>query len=306
MNRVIALRAASGLAAVFMTANAFASIDGIREASYGAPLWVQSTQTQFGTPPNGSELAAFYCKPNGANLDIFIAGNLEANFNKLNIFFDTKAGGQNQITNANPGNDGWLSKYGPSGGPGFRFDNAFFADYMLIFRRGNFNGDKFDVDYAEIGTANGNGWSIPGTLTPSNAAIAPAGVPMTVGYTNLPGAQTIGGGTGAANQANALAQVNGLEFSIPYAALGLAPGTQFLLSAHVNSGDHNYLSNQFIGSMPVGQGNLGGDGVGGFNGTVSNINLNNFVGDQYIVVPAPGALALVGMGGLLAARRRRA
>lgn len=261
---------------------------------YGAPIWQQGIQSGFGTAPGGSELAAIYCKSDTNGVTLFFAGSLETNFNKFNVFFDTKAGGQNQIGGTNPGNDGWAAKYN-----GFTFDTGFNADYMMIFRRG---GTQFDIDYAEIGTGNGAQIGSAGTGTPSNFNF---GLGFNMGYTSS--ASSIGGVAGAAvTPGLPLLSTGGIEVFIPYAALGLAQGQSFLLSAMINGNNHDYLSNQFAGSLPVGTGNLGGDGAGGFNGTVGQINLNNWAGNQYILVPAPGAMALLGVGGLLAARRRRA
>lgn len=272
--------------------------DGILTAAdgYGAPIWQQTLQTQFGPAPGGSELAAIYYKSNATGITLFFAGALETNFNKLNVFFDTKSGGQNQIGGTNASNDGWASKYN-----GFTFDTGFAADYMMIFRRGFFGGAKFDVDYAEIGTTNGANIASFATVLPNNFDF---GFGFNMGYTSS--TSSIGGGTGPVAPGQALLSTGGVEIFIPYTALGLTAGQTFKLSAHINNGNHDYLSNQFAGSLPVGQGNLGGNGSGGFTGNVSAINLNNFAGDQFIVVPTPGAMALLGLGGLVAARRRRA
>lgn len=267
---------------------------------YGAPIFQQGIQTGFGPAANGSELAAIYCKSNASGVTLFFAGSLESNFNKLNVFFDTKAGGQNQIGGTNPSNDGWASKYN-----GFRFDTGFNADYMMIFRRGNAGTDKFDIDYAEIGTTNGSNIGSLPSLTPSNANF---GLGFNMGYTSS--TNSIGGVAGAAvSPGQALLSTGGIEIFIPYSALGLSQGQTFLLSAHITNGDHNYLSNQFAGSMPVGQGNLGSDGTGAFFGEgpgPRGVDLNNYAGNQYITVPAPSAMALLGLGGLVAGRRRRA
>ncbi|HOW72220.1 MAG TPA: hypothetical protein PKY77_16595 [Phycisphaerae bacterium] len=59
----------------------------------------------------------------------------------------------------------------------------------------------------------------------------------------------------------------------------------------INGSNHDYLSNQFLGGLTPPQGNLGGDGTGGFNGTVGQINLNNFAGEQFLVVPEPAGMA---------------
>lgn len=299
------------VALLAVAGSASAQVDGLLTTAkgYGAPVFTQTVQTGFGTPPNGSEISAIYCRQEGANLRMLITGSIEANFNKLSLFFGTgAAGGQNVINGANnPTNDGWASKYN-----GFTFDSGFSANYHLVFRR---SGSAFDVDFARVGGAAGDGGrvgvgSIP-TGTPNNVSISSVigslgNIALTVGYTTT--STSIGGGNGSAvNLADALAANAGLEFTIPYAALGLAPGQSFLLSANIGNGDYNYLSNQFAGGLPVGQSNLGSDGNGGFvSSGYSAINLNNYAGDQFILVPAPSSMALMGLGGLLAARRRRA
>src|SRR5690606_28727026 len=95
----------------------------------------------------------------------------------------------------------------------------------------------------------------------------------------------------------------GIELAIPLATIG-NPAGEFKISAMVGGANHDYLSNQILGGLPAGTGNLGGDGSGGFTGTLSGINLNNFAGDQFFVVPEPASLMLVGCAALLMRRRR--
>jgi hypothetical protein len=116
------------------------------------------------------------------------------------------------------------------------------------------------------------------------------------------------GGNGPADQMAAAAVMTGMEFSISLADLGNpGDGEIIRIAAMIDNGDHNYLSNQILGGLPGGTGNLGGDGNGGFTGSLSGVNFNNFDGLQYfeVVVPAPSAAALLGLGGLVAVRRRR-
>lgn len=296
------LAGAAVLAAVSVSAAQV--IDGSRDGSYGPALAVQTVETQFGD--NFSELDAAYATVSGGVLKMFIAGNLEANFNKLNIFIDSKAGGQNVINaGANPGNDNWANKY-----HGFTFDTGFSADYMLIFRHGN-GGTQFDVDYAVVGGGFFDGGTV-GTFDNTagvgnlNSVIGGNNVNMSVRLDNSNSAGVFGG-TNAADQMAAQAVTTGLEFSIPLAAIG-SPVGAFNVSVMVNGSNHDYLSNQFLGGLTAPQGNLGGDGAGGFNGSVGGINLNDGAyasGNQYFTVPEPSALALLGLGALAGMIRRR-
>jgi hypothetical protein len=88
------------------------------------------------------------------------------------------------------------------------------------------------------------------------------------------------GGSGAANQAAALAVETGLELNIALDDLGYTSG-DIRVCVFVNGSNHDYASNQFLGPLAPPQGNLGGDGSGGFNGTIGQLNLNNFAGDQF-------------------------
>src|SRR5215470_3202924 len=90
-----------GLAAV--PAWAMPLVDGTKDAEYGTALAVQTTNTQFGNarPPselNGSELDAAYAKIVSGRLYLMLTGNLEPNFNKLDVFIDSQPGGENTLS----------------------------------------------------------------------------------------------------------------------------------------------------------------------------------------------------------------
>ena len=110
-------------------------------------------------------------------------------------------------------------------------------------------------------------------------------------------------GCQAANVPAALAVTSGFEFAISLADLGNpAEGSQLKIHASYGNGDNNYHSNQVLGGLPTGTANLGGNGAGGFTGTLSGVNFNNFAGDQYFEltvprnVPEPGSIGLMAIG----------
>lgn len=276
------------------------TLDGSRAGdSYGSALSVQTVQTQFGD--NSSELDAGYANASIENglLRLIFTGNLESNFNRLNIFIDSQAGGQNTIgadTNnggVNPGttNDGIFDNYsgvgsgGSANGPGFTFDTGFEADYVFIARNGNFGGDRFDFNFLSVGNPSVSEETFDifsGSTQGSNASVGASAIGVAFNNSNAAG---ILGGTGAANATAAQAVETGLELWIPLAAIGNpGAGDTILISAHVNASGHDFLSNQSLGGFSAPQGNLGGDGAGSFNNDVSLINLNNFIGDQFFSV----------------------
>jgi hypothetical protein len=318
------------LSASFTGAASAITVDGTLDAGYGSAVSVQTVDTEFGNanPPGnlgGSELNAAYAKVESGRLFLMLTGNHEPNFNKLDIFIDTGAGGENTLSGT-PGYDfngggGWISQ----NLSGLTFDAGFNAGYHLFSRWGSGTG-PYEVDF--VNRAGGGSFMVPGASASSpNAAglIAAGSIPAGDVGPNASGssltqnldfainnnnAAGVGGGSGAANQANALAVTTGMEFSIDLADLGNpAPGTVLKIFAAINNGDHNYLSNQLLGGLPAPAGNLGGNGSGGFIGNLSGVNLANIGGDQFfrVLVPEPVSLvsALVGLG-LLTLRRRTA
>jgi hypothetical protein len=275
-------------------------VDGAKDAGYGPALAAQTVDTQFGD--NQSEWNAAYGLLSGGNLNLMLTGNLEANFNKLEIFIDSKAGGQTVFDSS--GNDNAQRM------DGLVFDAGFTADYHIIVRRGTDSGNqKFDVDFADLGAQTASGYldimagsgldGVGSTGTGVNAS------PITVGYDNS-NVAGIGGGTAAANQAAALAVTTGLELSIALVDLGFDSGPINVMVGQ-NGGGHDFWSNQFLAGLPAPQGNLGGDEMGGFTGEGA-IDMTHFAGNQFFtVVPEPltGALMPLAAFGLAAAARRR-
>lgn len=274
------------------------TVNGSRDGDYGSALAVQTVQTQFGD--NFSEWNAGYGRIEAGRLYLMLTGNLEANFNRLELFIDSKAGGQSVFDSSGNDNANRMD--------GLVFDTGFTADYHLILRRGTDTGnEKFDLDFADLGAQSASGYfdflNGSGLVGVGNTGTGVNGSFIGVGYDNS-NVAGVTEGTGAADQNAALAVMTGLELSIAMSDLGATGNIQVIFGQ--NGGGHDFWSNQFLGGLPAPQGNLGGDENGGFTGEGA-INLNNFAGNQFFVVPEPSTYALAGLGlaSLLAFRRRK-
>ena len=296
------------------------TIDGTRDAAYGPALAVQTIRTGFGNAINptglggGGELDAAYALVEGGRLYVMVTGNIENNFNKLGLFIDAKPGGENTLSDT-PGYD---YEHISRNFGGLTFDDGFNADYHLYARWGSLTGNNFTVDIVDRNgggdaTVKGNGGSAgtgvgtgiqAGVVNPSDPGLGSTGVgevrnltpfltnPLAFAFNNTNTAGVLGSGSGTtANQADALAVNTGFEFSIDLADLGNPqPGDVIKILAVYGNGDNNFLSNQTLGGLPAGTGNLGGNGTGGFTGNLAGINFNNFPGDQFFSVTVAGVL----------------
>jgi hypothetical protein len=288
-------------------AQAVPLVDGSKDLEYGAPLTIQANATGFGDNTsgttnfaNGSELDAGYARIDGGNLYIFLAGNLETNFNKLEVFIDSTAGGMNRLT-AIPNNQGGFNRMADDGsGNGLTFDTGFEADHWISMTSGGATPDIF-VDYAPLNpAANGNfaGQTVPlnGTLAGSNGGPT---IQATFNNLNAPGfgSAPLGGVTGLTAPNDAALVTTGVEIAIPLAAIGNPTGP-INISAFINGGGHDFLSNQVLGPLALGTGNLG---------EPRTVNFNNQAGLQYFtVVPEPATAGVLALGCVaLLARRRR-
>lgn len=139
------------------------------ESFYGAALSTQNTNTQFGNASlgdiaqvnSGSEINQVFGTVSGGMLYVMITGNLESNFNKLELFIDTgAAGGVNTINGANlPGlvdpffTGGFEPPFGTNADGngalqnlnGLTFDSGFNANHYLTFTNGYETVDRDDI-----------------------------------------------------------------------------------------------------------------------------------------------------------------
>ncbi len=277
-------------------------MDGQQDVEYGSALSVQAIQTQFGdnsddTIPiaGGSELDAAYAYVSSGRLQLLFTGNLETNFNKLEIFFDTIAGGQNVLGNSPD-----------PGGPvatmdGMTFDVGFEADYWLSVTTGgaedlyldwarlyvdpNDIGEQYYVGNGRSGDITLDGFLFPDT-DPNSTQQNPSNILCTYDNSNVFG---VTGGTAAyptdPNDPLPEDVTTGIEISIPLAAIGAtAKVSEIKICAFINGSSHDFASNQWLGPLPDGTGNLTGD--------FPNIDLSTIAGDQFFTVGGGPAICV--------------
>ncbi|MCE9619443.1 MAG: hypothetical protein K8R92_06005 [Planctomycetes bacterium] len=255
-------------------------VDGTRDADYGNAKAVQNVHTGFGNATdgvnsyaNGSELDAGFIKIDSDNgyLYLFLSGNLESNFNKLEVFIDSIPGeGQNVLRSDNADVDfNGLNKMGEdtvNAIQGLKFDEGFAPDFYLTTTLG---GDPI-TQYANIAQLLTAGGGV-GAYIGSGPFAGPDannllddtvyGCQLSINNSNVLGvngdSDAVYGGCGVNT---------GIEMKIPLVLLGWDGSSDIRICAFINGGGHDYASNQFLGTLPVGAGNLGGDGVGGYVG----------------------------------------
>jgi hypothetical protein len=270
------------LSALAATAQA-QTIDGTYDGVYGGAISTQTTQTQFGDAnsgvidsANGSELDVAHGFISGGVLYLFIGGNLETNFNKLELFFDTRTGGQNKLRGDNPNVDfNGLNRLGDDGsGNGLTFDAGFEADYYITLTNGG-GPTQVYANWAEVLTGGGGIGNYLGQATPGTGTLSggtnPDGIQLTINNSNTAG---VSGGCGASDGSGV---TTGIELAIPMAALGGAAGC-VRVAAFVNGGGHDFLANQVLGPLPAGTCNLGEPRA---------VNFGAFAGDQFFTICPP-------------------
>lgn len=264
-------------------------LDGsLTDSVWGSPLAVQDTATQFGDATGGgqdsaggSELNAAYGYIDGGILYLGLTGNLEGNFNKMWIFIDAVAGGENTLAGDNV--DGGFNEINSLG---YTFDAAFEPDHGIRLEvGGGFLGIRgFDL----IDNTGGDIWTAGGTGDlPLSTGVGGFGV-----QTGWDNSNTLG--VTGSDASGALSATTGIEFAIDMAAFfGATPGSVKVMAV-ISNDNGGFTSNQVLG------------GVGGANNLGGAPNFENIAGDQFFtVIPAPASVALLGLGGVAALRRRR-
>ena len=299
------------------TAFAEVVVDGTADAAYGTALAVQTVHTGFGNATdggatgncNGSELDGAFGLVDSAGgfLYIVLAGNMESNFNKLDIFIDCRAdAGQAELRNNNPDMDfNNLNRMGycvdGAGAPdplqpGLKFDAGFAADAAIFATLGGGNAGAVppvaSTMYVNFGQLLTDGAGVGGYV--GNSAYDAAtgvhalgansyGLEMALNNAN------VGGVSGdAANPGSGDGVTTGLEIKVPLAVIDWDGSSPIKVCAFINGGNHDYMSNQVLGPLPPGSGNPGGDGVGGWLGgnscAIMRIDFAGIPGDQFFVI----------------------
>ena len=276
-------------------------IDGIADDAYGDALLLQQVQTQFGNADlgeqgfcNGSEIDGLFAVVEGDTLYLLFAGNLESNYNKLEIFLDAVPGeGQNPLLGNNPDVDfGALNRMGrfedqKTGEvqPGLTFDDGFIADFWIGVTGGPGVPDKkgatpYDtyMSYAELLTDGGDtgssGFAGPGGSGELGALLADNFIQIAIDNSNVVG---VTGGDQPEPDGGA-GVITGVEIAIPLSVLGHVPGDDILVNAFVNGSGHDFVSNQVMGPLLSGS-NLGEPRF---------VNFAGIDGDQFATIDTQG------------------
>jgi RHS repeat-associated protein len=202
-----------------------------------------------------------------------LTGNLESNFNKLEIFIDSIPGGQNRLRGNNPSVDfNGLNRMGDDGsGNGLTFEAVFTADYWIGVTGGD-SPYQIYANYAELLTSGGGqGYFLGQTGAASNGTLSggtnPFGIRATINNSNTAG---VTAGSGASSGAGV---ASGIELAIPLAAIGNPTGT-ISICAFVNGASHDFVSNQV----------LAGIGGGANLGEPRSVNFGSITGTQSFTV----------------------
>ena len=289
--RILFLLAIVGSLAAPTCVRAQVTVDGILNNSegYGGPLATQTINTGFGdsttdTSGNsngGSELDAVYGVVTNGYLYLFIAGNVQANGNNINLFVaDGQAGGQSVLEIG--GSPGEAAMNGSTFSPGFN------ANVMFTFTVTATNSVvNLSVDEAVLSGSPGTELHLGNVAlsggSGNNQNLSDSGI--AVGFDNVNTSGVNGSSGTAANQAAADAVTTGLELGIPLSALGNPTGAIKVL-VDINGNGYVYLSNQFLPGLAVGTGNLGAGGNYSSGGGVFNFGTTS---GEYINVPVTTA-----------------
>jgi hypothetical protein len=257
-NRFAILCAAFGLAFFFnFSAQAQITVDGTKEAAYGTAVSVQSITTGWGSD---NVLASVSAVQQQGSLYVFLGGR--ARGNAFILFIDSKPGGVALIPNnlISGGGEEWcINNFGSSASAGMTFESGFEPDYAVrIFGDGAGGTGAWSAVYpltagasrSYIGDSGSSGGASGGAVT----LLKSVWTSVSVSYDSF-------------NQ--------GSEIQFSLAGLGVPSGTgqPIKMMAMLVNGDSNNGSNQVLGSLPDGSGNMG---------NMNALNFNTVSGTQTI------------------------
>ncbi|MDX2118408.1 MAG: hypothetical protein SFY96_09525 [Planctomycetota bacterium] len=264
----------------------------------------------------GSEIDGLFANISGGKLNLLVTGNLQTNFNKFSLLIDCQPGGQNVMRSDNPDidfgtlNNGlggltfdagfeadyWVSYQG-GGSPIENYSNAAVLRTNGALR--GFNDEALDygaysggakstnnpVSYngTNIDSQDGTKANIYTNYAPRKAGEAvvanpSAPVPPAAGLVKVSmNNSNIDGVSGdAVNCPSAV--TTGMEFQIDLAELGWDGSSDIKVAGFITNGDRNFMSNQVIGGLPTGTGNLADP---------ETLSFDTIDGNQYVVVNTP-------------------
>jgi fibronectin-binding autotransporter adhesin len=252
-------------------------------------LGLQTNDTGFGhngdatgLSSGGSELDGAYAATDAGHLYLFFSGNLQNNFNHLNIFLSDGRTGQNILTAS--GSLGAMN--------GSTFSPGFNATYALDINGGGSPTLSEFVNVNNLTQTNGPSSFIGSfNANDANSHGLGYGVAMSVNNTNANNTNT---------PAGAAAVATGFEISIPLSALD-NPRGPISVMADINGGSNGFLSNQFLPGLASGTGNVGGGGTYSVAGAgkqgAFNLSSLAFPASYMVAVQAAPAIASTATSG---------
>jgi len=241
-SRFATLCVALGLAAFFSVSSSHAviTVDGTKDADYGNPLSVQAVTSNWG---GNNTLASLSAVQQGSALYVFLAGRPQGN--AFILFIDSKPGGIPFVPNnliASGGDEYCINNLGTSSSAGMTFESGFQPDYAIRI-------------YGDGGGGTG-AWANLYVLTAGSARVYLGNS----GSEDAMGAPVIKLRTSWQNVTDVTTADQGSEIQLNMAQLGVPSGTgqTVRMMAILINGGSNYASNQVLGSLPVGSGDLGG------------------------------------------------
>lgn len=233
-------------------------LDSVGAGLYGAELACQDSATGFGDSTlavvdfaNGSELDNAYACHDGTTLFLFLGGNLESNYNKVEVFVDCIPGeGQNRLLGNNPDIDfNGLNRMGDDGtGNGLKFDTDFSPDFYFSATCGGATLVTY-CNMAQLLTAGAGAGEYLGSGGAGAAGAFTAANGIMFGLDNSNAVGVVGGNGGLSSGCGV---VTGIELALPFSVIGYTTGN-IKVCAFINGSSHDYLANQVlagVGGLP--------------------------------------------------------